>query len=79
MSNIKILIENNLPMLYSLKAKGVKSINTALDYIVIYQTYELFHHIPDKKQRKEEVADRCKVTTRTVEQALHLLDQPISL
>lgn len=79
MSDLKVknLLENNISFLYTLQAKGIKNISNALDYTVIYQTYELFKSIPNKTQRKEEVAARCKVSVRTVEQALCLLSQPI--
>ena len=74
-NNVRNLIEKNLTVLYALKAKGIKNINTAVDYVVIVNTYELFNHIPDNALRKSEVADRCRVSVRTVELALQLLNQ----
>lgn len=77
MSKVVNLIEENMPLLYKLDLKGIKNINTALDYIIIFRTFQSYHFIKNKSQQKFETAEKCKVSIRTVEQAVSLLDQPL--
>lgn len=78
MSNIGQIIRANMEDLYKLQRAGVKSINTALDYISIADTYEAYSWIKDKEERKEVTASRCRVSVRTVHAALTALAQPVA-
>lgn len=71
------LIEDNVTLLYKLKKGGIKSIDTALDYLVIYATFKTYKGISDVMERKEETANHCKVSVRTVSNALVLLDAEV--
>lgn len=71
------LIENNVTLLYKLDKGGIKCINTALDYLVIYTTYKAYKGIPDIMERKGVTAEHCKVSIRTVSSAINLLEQDI--
>lgn len=71
------LIENNVVLLYKLNKGGIKNINTALDYLVIYATFKTYKKIPDIMERKAVTAEHCKVSIRTVSSALVLLDAEI--
>lgn len=79
MSKIKVLdlIENNAAILYKLNKGGIKNINTALDYLVIYATYKTYKGIPDVMERKHVTAEHCKVSIRTVSSALVILESEI--
>lgn len=78
-NKIKVLdlIENNVSLLYKLNKGGIKNINTALDYLVIYATYKTYKSIPDIMERKAVTAEHCKVSLRTVSSALIILDSEI--
>lgn len=77
----KILVKNILAdhadVLYKLDRAGIKCLSTALDYLVIYNTFEMYHKIEKLKDRKMETAERCKVSLRTVELALSILGSEI--
>ena len=76
-SKVLDLIENNVTLLYKLNKGGIKNINTALDYMVIYHTFRTYKGIPDIMERKAVTAEHCKVSIRTVSSALILLDAEI--
>ena len=78
MSKIGEIIRSNMELLYKLDRAGVKSINTALDYVSITDTYEAYGWIKDKTERAEVTASRCRVSVRTVQTALSLLSQPVT-
>ena len=71
------MIEENVSLLYKLDKAGIKCINTALDYMVIFYTYKSHSAIKDITERKELTAERCKVSVRTVSNAISVLDQKI--
>lgn len=56
------LIENNVALLYKLNKGGIKNINTALDYLVIYATFKTYRRIPEIMERKAVTAEHCKVS-----------------
>lgn len=76
---IKEVIKNNLEMLYKLSLAGVKNINTAIDYYSILETYKRYNWIENKRERKEVTASQCKVTVKTVENALSLMESEIEM
>lgn len=71
------LIENNVALLYKLNKGGIKNINTALDYLVIYATFKTYKKIPEIMERKAVTAEHCKVSIRTVSSAIEILDSEI--
>ena len=71
------LIREHREILYKLDKAGIKNINTALDYVLIDDTYKAYEWIKDKGERKEVTASRCRVSVRTVSTALNTLDQTI--
>lgn len=79
MSNIGDLIREHRELLYKLDKAGIKNINTALDYVLIEDTYRAYAWIKDKGERKEVTASRCRVSVRTVATALTTLDQEIKI
>ena len=76
---IRELVENNLQMFYKLDLSGVKSINTAIDYLSICEEYEKYNWIKSEVEKKEVVASKFKVTVRTVNIALSLMKKKIEL
>jgi hypothetical protein len=76
---IRELVENNLQMFYKLDLSGVKSINTAIDYLSICEEYEKYNWIKSEVEKKEVVASKFKVTVRTVNIALSLMRKKIEL
>lgn len=78
MSRVVNLIEDNMALLYKLDLKGIKNISTALDYIIIFRTFKSYDFLNNKSQQIFETAEKCKVTTRTVSQAISILDQPLT-
>ncbi len=73
------LLREHREILYKLDKAGIKSINTALDYVLIEDTHEAYEWIKDKGERKEVTASRCRVSVRTVATALSLLDQDVNI
>ncbi|MBT0552522.1 hypothetical protein D1Z97_03270 [Riemerella anatipestifer] len=80
-NNFKIneVIEKNLEMLYKLSLAGVKTISTAIDYYSIAEVYKRYSWIESNKERKELTASQCKVTLKTVENALALMESEIEM
>ena len=66
-------------MFYKLDLSGVKSINTAIDYLSICEEYEKYNWIKSEVEKKEVVASKFKVTVRTVNIALSLMRKKIEL
>ena len=64
-----------MELLYVLDRAGIKSIAKALDYLSIYKVYESYSWLKEKTERKEIAAHHCKVSIRTVDTALALLQQ----
>lgn len=73
------LLREHREILYKLDKAGLKNINTALDYVLIEDTYKAYEWIKDKGERKEVTASRCRVSVRTVATALNTLDQNIHI
>jgi hypothetical protein len=71
------LIEDNAALLYKLNKGGIKNINTALDYLVIYATFKTYKGIPEIMERKAVTAEHCKVSIRTVSSAIEILESKI--
>lgn len=76
---VEEVIANNLQLLHKLSLAGVKNINTAVDYYMILETYRKYKWISNFKERKEVTATQCKVTLKTVENALALMEQKIEI
>lgn len=76
-ATIEDIIANNLELFYKLERAGVKSIQTAVDYLTIVQTYKTYTWIENESKRKETVASQLKVTKKTVQNALNLLQTEI--
>lgn len=76
---INEVIEKNLEMLYKLSLAGVKTISTAIDYYSIAEVYKRYYWIESNKERKELTASQCKVTVKTVENALALMESEIEM
>ncbi|BAP30139.1 uncharacterized protein CHSO_1102 [Chryseobacterium sp. StRB126] len=77
MGTVKEAVLNNRNLFYKLNKCGIKNIETALDYLSIYEQYENQKHIDSSMERKKVVATFCKVTVRTVEIALHTMKRAI--
>lgn len=71
------VLSTNLEFFYNLSAVGVKNINTAIDYFMISETYKKYSWIKNNKERREVTASHCKVTPKTVENALALMSQEV--
>ena len=78
-SPIYEIVQNNLELFHKLDLKGVKSISTAIDHLTIYNTYKQYDWIENAKERKETVASQLKVTKKTVENALNLMNEIIEI
>lgn len=77
MGTVKEAVQNNRSLFYKLNKCGIKNIETALDYLSIYEQYENQKHIDSCTERKKVVAEFCKVTVRTVEIALQTMKRAI--
>lgn len=75
--SVEEVISTNLQIFHKLAVVGVKNINTAIDYFQILEVYKKYDWIDNFKERKEVTASQCKVTLRTVENALALMGQII--
>lgn len=71
---LKNLIENNTGVLLQLQKNGVKNINVALDYLAIYKIYESFSEIKSKMERIELTADKCKIHSNSVRNAIKIFE-----
>lgn len=76
---VQQIIQENLQLFYKLSAVGIKNINTALDYYIIIETYKKYKWIQNSKERKEVTAEHLKVSIKSVENALHLMNKNINL
>ncbi len=77
MVTVKEAVQSNRSLFYKLNKCGIKNIETALDYLSIYEQYENQKHIDSLTERKKVVAIFCKVTIRTVEIALQTMKRVI--
>lgn len=73
MATVKDEVLSNRKLFYKLNKCGIKNIETALDYLSIYEQYENQKHIESSMERKKVVAIFCKVTVRTVEIAIQTM------
>lgn len=74
---VKEFVEKNRGTLYKLSTTGTVNIATYLDYLSIYEQYESHKHISSITERKKVVATFCKVTLRTVDRAIALMNKSI--
>ena len=72
---VKDLISENLEVFHKLAVVGVKNINTAIDHLLIFETYQKYHWIEKPAERKRVVADVCKCSVRNVGYALTLMNR----
>lgn len=77
MGTVREAININRGLFYKLNKCGIKNIETALDYLSIYEQYENQKHIESSMERKKVVAVFCKVTVRTVEIAIQTMKRVI--
>lgn len=77
MGTVRDVVGTHRAMFYKLNKCGIKNIETALDYLSIYEQYENQKHIESSMERKKVVAVFCKVTVRTVEIALQTMKRVI--
>ena len=75
--SVKDLISGNLEIFFKLDLIGIKNINTAIDYLSIYEVYQKYSWIKKKSDREKVVADQCKVSIISVKRALSLMNQEI--
>lgn len=78
-NTVREVIYNNRELFHKLDLAGVKNISTAVDYLRIVETYDEYAWIENNKERKEIVASQLKVTKKTVENALRLMQEVISI
>lgn len=76
---VEEVISTNLEIFYKLSTVGVKNISTAIDYFMILETFRKYAWIDNFKERKEVTASQCKVTLKTVENALSLMNERIEI
>jgi hypothetical protein len=76
---VKDIIANNLELFFRLDLIGVKNINTAIDYLSIYETYQNHSWIEKISDREKVVAERCKVNVKSVRRARFLMEQKIDI
>lgn len=72
-NTVRELVQNNLEIFHKLDLAGVKNISTAIDYLLIVNTYDQYNWIEKETERKQAVASQLKVTTKTVDNALALM------
>lgn len=77
MGSIAELLKQNELLLFRMERAGIKSIQTAIDYLQIYTTYESLDYVKSKVERKERVADRLGVSKRTVDTAINVCTQKV--
>ncbi|RMZ58967.1 hypothetical protein D1632_15490 [Chryseobacterium nematophagum] len=71
------MVSDNLEIFFKLDLLGIKNINTAIDYLSIYETYQKYSWIKKKSDREKVVADQCKISVISVKRALLLMNQEI--
>lgn len=77
MGKIIDLLKENETLLFRLERAGIKSIQTAIDYLQIYTTYESLNYVKAKTERKERTAERLGVSKRTVDTAINICNMVI--
>lgn len=76
---VKDIISNNLELFFKLDLIGVKNINTAIDYLSIYETFQNHSWIEKISEREKVTAERCKVNIKSVRRARYLMEQKIDI
>ncbi len=76
---VKDLLSGNLEVFHKLAVVGVKNINTAIDYLLIYDTYQKYDWIEKPAERKRVVSDVMNCHLNTIEKALQLMQQVVIL
>ncbi|CAA7195445.1 hypothetical protein [Chryseobacterium potabilaquae] len=75
--SVRDLVSDNLEIFFKLDVLGIKNINTAIDYLSIYETYQKYSWIRKKSDREKVVADQCKISVISVKRALSLMNQEL--
>lgn len=65
------LLKENEAVLIKLNNAGIKSIQTAIDYLQIYLAYESLNYMNSKTDRKNRVAENLGLSKRTVDIAVN--------
>lgn len=76
---VKDIILSHLELFYKMALLGVKNLNTAIDYLSIYQEYQKYSWIEKISEREKVVALQCKVNISCVRRAKSLMEQSIEL
>lgn len=76
-TEVRELISENLDLFLKLDKLGLKTINSAIDYLSIWHEFQKYSWIESVSERKQTVALKCKVSVSTVEKALCLMKQRV--
>ena len=74
---VQEMISAHLDLFLKLDRLGLKTINSAIDYLTIWEEYQKYEWIEDVSTRKQTVALKCKVSVRSVERSLYLMKQKV--
>lgn len=72
--SVRDFVSENLNVFHMLAINGVKNINTASEYLMIYDEYNRYKWIEDKRERLKVVADKCQCHFNTVKNAIRLME-----
>ncbi|QGZ15848.1 hypothetical protein [Elizabethkingia phage TCUEAP1] len=73
------IISENLKLFHKLERAGVRTISSAVDYILIFETYQKYDWIQSKEERKATVASQCQVSISTVNTAIRVMTTEIDI
>ncbi|QQM25256.1 hypothetical protein [Elizabethkingia sp. M8] len=73
--SVREFVSDNLKIFHVLAKNGIKNINTASEYLMIYDEYNRYQWIEDKNERLKVVADKCQCHFNTVNNAIKLMER----
>ena len=74
---VQEMISAHLDLFLKLDRLGLKTINSAIDYLTIWEEFQKYGWIESISERKQVVALKCKVSVSSVEKALYLMKQKV--
>jgi len=74
---VQEMISAHLDLFLKLDRLGLKTINSAIDYLSIWDEFQKYSWIESISERKQVVALKCKVSVSSVEKALYLMKQKV--
>jgi hypothetical protein len=68
-------VKSEIIILQKLSLVGIKDVNTAMDYLSIYETYMKYITIKSQMERIEATSIKCKAHTNTVRTAIKKMQE----